>query len=222
MFTLNQGNQDTIYPIMGDAYNSADCTVLQLDDSVRYRNAPLGFDDLQIYLPWFLKEKKALIAIGGYGEKRNLYQSSSHFSNTNQNRNIHLGIDVWIPAGTKIYAPIKGKIHSFAFNNKFLDYGYTLILSHESGSQKFHTLYGHLGAEFFKSWVRGSKISAGTCLAQVGGKAVNGGWYPHLHFQVIHDMGGWDGDYPGVCTESEKDFYLKNCPDPMPLIKFSG
>jgi hypothetical protein len=42
----------------------------------------------------------------------------------------------------------------------------------------------------------------------------NGHWPPHLHFQLIIDMGKAKGDYPGVCKYSEREKYLDNCPDP--------
>jgi peptidoglycan LD-endopeptidase LytH len=42
----------------------------------------------------------------------------------------------------------------------------------------------------------------------------NGNWPPHLHFQLIADMEGWKGDYPGVCKYSEREKWLGNCPDP--------
>ncbi len=51
-------------------------------------------------------------------------------------------------------------------------------------------------------------------LARFGGPEENGHWPPHLHLQVVLDMGGWKGDYPGVCSDSELDFFLGNCPDP--------
>ena len=51
-------------------------------------------------------------------------------------------------------------------------------------------------------------------IAEFGMRFENGNWPPHLHFQLIMDMEGWTGDYPGVCKFSEKDKWLANCPDP--------
>jgi hypothetical protein len=42
----------------------------------------------------------------------------------------------------------------------------------------------------------------------------NGGWPPHLHFQLIRDIQHYHGDYPGVCAKRDVDFYACNCPDP--------
>ena len=47
-----------------------------------------------------------------------------------------------------------------------------------------------------------------------------GGWAPHLHLQLMFDMQGKTGDYPGVCRFSEKDLYLKNIPNPQLILQF--
>jgi hypothetical protein len=39
-------------------------------------------------------------------------------------------------------------------------------------------------------------------IATLGDSAVNGDYSPHLHFQVIKNMGAKVGDYPGVCTKA--------------------
>ncbi|MNY72962.1 hypothetical protein D3C86_2116260 [compost metagenome] len=63
-------------------------------------------------------------------------------------------------------------------------------------------------------------INAGQKIASLGDYTVNGGWPPHLHFQLIINMEGYYGDYPGVCKLSERDKYLANCPDPAWLLAF--
>lgn len=158
------------------------------------------------------------VAVGGYGEHRTFYERSPIFRGK-EPRSIHLGVDVWIEAGTAIYAALDGAVHSFANNDAFGDYGPTIILQHELEGHRFHTLYGHLDHASLKWPEEGAKIEKGTVLGWVGSEAVNGNWPPHLHFQLIIDMEGMKGDYPGVAGPSEKDHYLRNCPDPSPLLK---
>ena len=43
----------------------------------------------------------------------------------------------------------------------------------------------------------GDRIKAGDIFAEFGIPAENGHWPPHLHFQLIADLQGWKGDYPG-------------------------
>jgi murein DD-endopeptidase MepM/ murein hydrolase activator NlpD len=77
----------------------------------------------------------------------------------------------------------------------------------------FHTLYGHLSLNSIKNLREGGNVRKGDVIAEFGIPFENGQWPPHLHFQIIIDMEDWKGDYPGVCSESEKEKYLANCPD---------
>ena len=50
-----------------------------------------------------LSENNAKVAFGGYLEKRNLYKRSENFNQENvEERNIHIGLDFWIKAGTSV------------------------------------------------------------------------------------------------------------------------
>ncbi len=140
-------------------------------------------------------------AAGGYGEHRVFYERSPLFRDE-EPRSIHLGVDVWIEAGTPIHAPLTGKVHSFANNDAFGDYGPTIILQHELDEHRFHTLYGHLDHASLEWPEEGKRIEGGEVLGWVGPEEVNGNWPPHLHFQVIIDMEGMEGDYPGVAKPS--------------------
>jgi murein DD-endopeptidase MepM/ murein hydrolase activator NlpD len=64
----------------------------------------------------------------------------------------------------------------------------------------------------------GKRIKAGERIAHFGEPHENGHWPPHLHFQLIIDMEGKKGDYPGVCKYSEREKYLSNCPNPDLLL----
>jgi len=151
--------------------------------------------------------------IGGYDENRTIYQRSELF-NGEEARTIHLGIDIWGPAGTAVYMPIGGMIHSFAFNNNFGDYGATIIVLHQLETIPFYTLYGHLSLADLAGLQEGKYLNRGEVLAHFGQPNENGNWPPHLHFQVIADIHYKKGDYPGVCKLSEREKYLHNCPNP--------
>lgn len=162
----------------------------------------------------------AKIAFGGYLEKRNLYQRSAHFTNENsEERNIHIGIDLWAPTGTIVICPLDGFVHSFKNNNSVGNYGPTLVLKHQLENETFYTLYGHLSLESIKNIKIGMSFTKGQQLATLGNSSENGDYAPHLHFQIIKNIENYNGDYPGVCSTSDLDFYLKNCPDPNLLLK---
>ena len=171
--------------------------------------------ELGNYIFNYLAEHKAKVGYGGYLEKRGIYNRSENFKVVNQDeRDIHLGVDFWAEEGTSVVAPWDGKIHSFRNNVGFGNYGPTIILSHDFDGFKFHTLYGHLSLESLNGLDKGDVIKAGTIIGTLGSPSINGDYPPHLHFQIIYDLEGNSGDYPGVCSLTDLKHYELNCPDP--------
>ncbi len=89
------------------------------------------------------------VGIGRYNEARPIYTSDifrSEGSDGPEWRTVHLGLDVFVEAGTPVLAPLDGVVHSFRNNSSHLDYGPTIILQHTVAEQQltFFTLYGHL------------------------------------------------------------------------------
>lgn len=161
----------------------------------------------------------ARMGIGGYMEKRVIYRRSEHFLNAGDiQRNIHLGIDLWAEAGTPVYAPLAGKVHSFKNNGNFGDYGPTIILEHMYEGKPLYTLYGHLSLASLDGLYEGKPILAGQQIGEIGDYPVNGDWPPHLHFQVMTDMMGMYGDFPGVCAETDKEKFAQICLNPDFLL----
>ncbi len=174
----------------------------------------------QKYIDHLLTVKKAKVAYGGYLEQRNLYSGNASFESlAAERRDIHLGIDFWAKAGTKVVVPLKGEIHSFQNNANKGDYGPTIILTHKLGACIFHTLYGHLSLESLDGLYVGKIFEQGETLATLGCPEINVNYAPHLHFQLIVDLEGKQGDYPGVCRVSDLQFYQRNCPNPDLLLK---
>jgi murein DD-endopeptidase MepM/ murein hydrolase activator NlpD len=185
-------------------------------DDFDLSNAEIFEDFIENYL----NKNNKKIAFGGYNETRNIYKRSTVFKNDiSDERNIHIGLDLWIKAGTKVLAAIDGKIHSFQNNKSLGDYGPTIILEHEIDNTIFYTLYGHLSQESFNDLYVGKTFSKGEKLATLGNFPINGDYAPHLHFQIIKNIGAFSGDYHGVCNIKDLDFYLENCPNPNLLLK---
>lgn len=153
-------------------------------------------------------------------EHRTLYARSAIFNTEEEPRRLHLGVDIWADAGMPVYAPIEGTIHSFQDNDHFGDYGPTIILQHNLGGLTLYTLYGHLNRESLVGLTTGKHIAKDEQIAVFGSQDVNGHWPPHLHFQLMFDMEGKWGDYPGVGYHSEKENYLKNILDPNLILQF--
>jgi murein DD-endopeptidase MepM/ murein hydrolase activator NlpD len=168
-----------------------------------------------------LAEQHATVGLGGYLENRVIYRRSPHFDDATEPRSLHLGLDVWVPAGTPVAAPLPGVVHSLADNNHFGDYGPTIILEHDIEGQHFFSLYGHLTRTDLLELQPSHAVAQGQVFAHVGPYPENGDWPPHLHFQLIADMQGRWGDFPGVAPPSEQAYWAALCPDPM-LIMGSG
>ncbi len=176
--------------------------------------------NMEIFIENYLQVNKAKVAFGGYNEKRNLYKRSTVFNKTDvEERNIHIGVDLWIKAGTQVLAALDGKVHSFQNNTSLGDYGPTIILEHDVDTIKFYTLYGHLSAESLTNLEIGKVFLKGEKIATLGNYPINGDYAPHLHFQIIKNIEEYKGDYPGVCSATTLDYYLNNCPDPNLLLK---
>jgi 4-aminobutyrate aminotransferase-like enzyme/Ser/Thr protein kinase RdoA (MazF antagonist) len=158
------------------------------------------------------------VAVGRYDEARSLY-SAAAFGDahrpTRERRCIHLGLDLFAAAGTPIHAPLAGTVFACADNARAQDYGPVIILRHVTDrGREFFTLYGHLGTSSLQRVSVGQRIERGQLFAEVGEAAVNGGWTPHVHFQIITDDLDLATDFPGVARASERTLWQSLSPDP--------
>ncbi len=165
-----------------------------------------------------MKAAGAKVGIGRYNEPRAVYRSPGFAAEGNDGlewRTIHLGLDLFVEPGSPVFAPIDAVVHSFANNAAPLDYGPTIVLEHRAADgASFYTLYGHLSEDSLEGLARGKPVRRGEQIAQIGESRVNGGWPPHLHFQIILDMLGREGDFPGVARPGERGLWLGLSPDP--------
>ena len=183
---------------------------------------PGNTPDFAAYIGRQMAAAGASYAAGGYAENRALYAMSPVFSPNgtgDEARTLHLGVDLWLPAGSSVHAVLPGRVHSCQDNASFGDYGPTILLEHALDGFLFYTLYGHLARESLAISPAGREVQAGELLGWLGTPEVNVGWPPHLHFQIITDLLGHSGDYPGVCRPSEAEQWLARCPDPNLLLR---
>ena len=177
------------------------------------------------------------IGVGGYNEHRVIYRRSKHFNAADEPlydgppcdgppcdgpREIHLGIDLWADAGTPVFAPLDGIVHSFQDNAHFGDYGPTIILEHHNADGPLYSLYGHLTRQSLEGLYEGQVFNAGEKLGEIGPYPENGDWPPHLHFQLMTDMLGLTGDFPGVCSLTDRAKFLAICPNPNRFLTIPG
>ena len=153
-------------------------------------------------------------SVGKYDEVRpNLYNTNL-FGGT---RNIHMGIDIGGPVGTPCMAFMEGEISHCGYNPEPGDYGNVVITKHDIGGTAIWALYGHMDAGSVEGKSVGQKVSAGEVIAWFGAHHENGGWEPHLHFQLslvepeTHDL-------PGVVASEDREQALLDYPDPRLVL----
>ncbi len=161
-------------------------------------------------------------AIGRYDEARLIYQSEAFRAPGGERpewRTVHLAADLFLPPGSPVFAPLPGRVHSFRDNTVRLDYGPTVILEHTpGGATSFYTLYGHLTADSLSGLSPGMRIEKGQTVGRIGEPPGNGDWPPHLHFQVVTDLLGGEGNFPGVAAPSRRAVWLSLSPDPSLIL----
>lgn len=167
-----------------------------LDLSVPAKNRIVSND------PWWL---------GLYNEVRvDLYTQPRY---KNDPRCVHMGIDLGGPAGVAIHAFVESTICYQGARLEEGDYGHVIVLQFILDGSLMWALYGHLSAASLHLHTIGDHINAGTVIGWLGNKNENGGWPPHLHFQLsTEDPKTFD--MPGIVTLMDRETALQCYPDP--------
>jgi 4-aminobutyrate aminotransferase-like enzyme/Ser/Thr protein kinase RdoA (MazF antagonist) len=169
-----------------------------------------------------MKAVGAEVGVGRYDEARRWYTSDIFQAPTDgapEWRTVHMGVDLFMDAGSPVFAPFDATIHSVGHNEGDLDYGPTVILEHQpQDSPTFWTLYGHLGDEVLTSLDQGQGVAKGEAFATIGNFPGNGNWAPHLHFQLITDTLEMHGNFPGVARPSQRELWKALSPDPNLIL----
>lgn len=153
-------------------------------------------------------------AIGRYDEKRRHMYLAPQYEGR---RNIHMGIDLWTRAGAPVYVFAGGEIAYLADHDQEGNYGPTIVTRHRLEEAPLWALHGHLSRDSLQRWKPGDPVGRGALLGRLGTEEENGGWVPHLHFQISReDPGG--ADMPGVVAGEERREALRRYPDPRIIL----
>ncbi|MCB0492342.1 MAG: aminotransferase class III-fold pyridoxal phosphate-dependent enzyme [Cyclobacteriaceae bacterium] len=193
-------------------------------DSLELGNQSIVLDDtqLQVQIEKTIKESGKSIGLGKYDEVRPFYTSSTFEVVSNDGpawRTVHIGLDLFMSAGESVHVPLPGVIYSVANNVGDRNYGPTIIIKHDILPElTFYTLYGHLSRTSLTQWKAGDTLEAGCKIGTLGDLHENGGWSPHLHFQIMLDMLDKKEDFPGVAAPMLSDVWKSISPDPWLLV----
>ncbi len=152
-------------------------------------------------------------SIGRYNEKRIIYTQDLFGGE----RSIHMGVDLGGPVGTPVHAFADGSIFCLGVNSAEGDYGPTLITEHRVNGRQIWALHGHLSAASLNDKRPGQIIRKGQIIGWLGNESENGGWPPHVHFQL-----SWNApkthDMPGAVSEAQHNQALQDYPDPRIVL----
>ena len=161
------------------------------------------------------RDRKSEYGIGKYAEFRPGMYRGDLFEK--EQRCIHMGIDIAAPIHTPVYAFDDGEIFCFGVNANPFDYGPTIITKHIVHQRTIYALHGHLSAQSLMEKEVGQKLRRGEQFATIGTKGENGGWNPHLHFQLSY-MEPETHDLPGVVSKANFKWAKKVFPDPQLVL----
>lgn len=167
------------------------------------------------------KSQNAEYSFGGYLEDRADLWNGSYMD---EDRAVHLGIDVNAPAGTLVASARPATVAKI-IHDPDQDGGWGSVIIFELDAPVgniSHFIYAHLSPDILVK--SGDRVSPGQGVAKLGDPQVNGGWYEHLHIQAMtkeawdlvrdrNDMGAFDG-YDSWPEGAEH----RLSPNPAPLL----
>lgn len=165
------------------------------------------------------------IWLGYYCEPRLVYTAPAFRKGDRRidnRRTVHLGVDIFAAAGTPVNAPVGATVAFTGVRAAYLDYGGVVILRHETPSgAAFYTLYGHLAPGSLGGLRAGQRLAKGERFASLGDVSENGGWNPHLHFQLALTTAGSGDDWPGAADPDELFLLKEIFPNPAALLNLA-
>ena len=159
--------------------------------------------------------------VGRYNERRRAMYTSDLFGSADPwadtVRDIHIGVDVGGSVGTELHCVTDCKIHAVGYNPAALDYGNVIVTEQTLNGVRVWMLYGHLSAKSIEGKKPGDSIARGSVIGWIGDKHENGGWPPHVHFQLSLDEPATH-DMPGVVSREQHEEALRRYPDPRMVL----
>jgi murein DD-endopeptidase MepM/ murein hydrolase activator NlpD len=215
-----------IYPLLGGHFNKMPAYLPFGDDDEllleeRRKVGEGSQEELQAAIWRHLDSVGAKWAVSGYPEKRELLGGYKRIRSDENPRPYHIGVDITVPAGTKVYAPLDGEVVISEYEEGPGNYGGLIVLKHDINGCIFYSVYGHMDALSLLS--KGTKAKAGAIIGIVGNMEQNGGWGEHIHLQVLTQKGfdeGWA--YKALCSKDDLKRVAEICPNPMFLVRIGG
>jgi hypothetical protein len=211
-------NQDIdLQPLFSDL--QGDPYLLDLSDN-NTRLAATNTRDQESFQAWLDQEMQPRHGWGfaSYLERRQTLLGDCP-QMVEEQRFYHLGVDIIVPVGTPLLAPLAATVVVADYEAGEGNYGGYVLLRHEDRRfDTFYSLYGHLSRSNLPRV--GSLRQAGEPFAVIGDFYENGHWFYHTHLQIITESGLEEGyRNKGYCTAEDLKSIHQHCPWPMALFK---
>lgn len=169
------------------------------------------------------EDRPAPLRVGRYGEVR--WIPAERGPNP---RTLHLGLDLFLPEGTPIQAPLAGWVVDVEPDG---EEGPALLLRHEVSGEGivFHTRYAGLTPAGEGVGGVGRRVEKGDVLGRVAARGLSGegdadgpATEPHLHVQLVTDPVGRGASFPGMVPPRQEALWRALSPDPNLLLGLPG
>ena len=153
-----------------------------------------------------MRRSGSAVGVGRYGEARLVPPD----------RTVHLGLDLFLEAGTPIFAPLDGTVRDVCPGDDSSDHGPAVILEHRVDGRRltFHTLYGAFERLLSRRAGRGPAVPQGR--AAGGRRRFSRERRPAAppSFPDHPRHAGTKGGFPRLVLPGRKEVSLGFCPDP--------
>lgn len=190
-------------------FSSANPRTLEYDPADFAQFQQLVFDELQASgREWgigvYLEERRSVLR---------LYPQMIE-----QGRVYHAGLDIVVPQGCQLFAPLDAVVYATGRESGVGNYGGYVVLQHQLADSVFYSLYGHLDSAHRVQ--PGAQVSAGECFAAIGSGQDSGGWFTHTHLQIVTQQAVDAGRlFHGYVTAEDLQQIESLFPSPYPLFR---
>lgn len=212
-------NKKTFAPIVRPAPATMTKAIVPYGDASHFMTVASAEQRAKEATEWwdnFCAENNIELGIGSWGEKRTVYTDTAFESRfiDGQRRIHHLGVDLFMPAGTPLFTPLAAIVKSVEVEREPLGYGGVVTLEHQpEGCPPFLTLWGHMAHEALGRLKPGQRLAAGDLVGHMGDMDENGGWTPHVHFGMTTDISLTATQILGVGETAYLDVWADLFPD---------
>lgn len=214
----------SIFPIFGDSISKV--KFVSMSDSSDWMNnlkneEIRNQEKFQEKINEVYKNTNSDIMISWYLEKRKkMFEVLWYRQMVKQERFYHLWLDLSVAKWTQVYCPLSWVIFEVWYEEGIWNYGWYIIIKHEIDWDIFHSFYGHLSYANI-SLEKWDKVMAWDKLWIIWDFHENGGYFHHLHLQVITQL--WKESWffsKWYCTKEQLEIIAQYTPDPSFLFRY--